>query len=83
MNRRGFIGSVIASVCALFLPKKLLASSEIEKVRNLKKQASDLTVRYYHMLGQLHDKGKISTQDFVEELGLNYDTEIRRIRSVQ
>ncbi len=81
MNRRGFIGSIVAAVCALFLPKKLLASSE--KGQSLTRQAQSRLTRHYLTLMQQYDKGNISAKTLLEELGLDYEEEVRRMRSVQ
>ena len=32
---------------------------------------------------KLHDKGKISTRSLLEELGLDYDEEVKRLRRIQ
>ena len=39
--------------------------------------------RYQQGIMQLHDKGFISTRKLLEELGMDYDEEVRRMRRVQ
>jgi len=39
--------------------------------------------QYHQMLMQLHDKQVISTQTLLEEIGLNYDQEVKRMRYEQ
>ncbi len=78
-NRRIFGASLIAGLMAFLFPPKLevqIAGSVLVKDLGQDK-ISQLS------LIKLHDQGKISTRELVEDLGLNYDREIKRMRAIQ
>jgi len=79
MNRRGFLqrfsAIVLGTIATVYCPSVSEASTA-----NLElKDKTD----YHQKLMQLHDKEVISTRTLLEEMGLNYDQEVKRMRYEQ
>ena len=39
--------------------------------------------KYQQLIMELHDKGEIPTRSLLEEFGMDYDEEVKRLRRVQ
>lgn len=39
--------------------------------------------KYRQLIMELHDQGKISTRKLLEEIGMDYNEEVKRMRKIQ